>query len=87
MEKRNERKIKERARRTALEIITAMAAVLVYVSVGIIDTPVWTKEWIPVQICMFGVGAGWTWLFLKANGWFEDYDEYEDSEDEEEWDM
>lgn len=55
--------------------ITVMACFLVFASVGIADTPLWGKEYLPVQICMFTVGMAWLWLFGEANGWGNEDDE------------
>lgn len=76
-------KIKGKIRGIVLISITVAAVYMVFCSVGVIDTPEWDLNYLPLQICMFVVGMAWIVLFGAANGLFDDYDDEEDDE----WDM
>ena len=62
---------KEKIKRIAMSVITMMA---VYIA-GIIDTPDWSLNCLPVQTCMFIVSTAWIYMFGKANGLMDDDEE------------
>lgn len=66
---------KGKIKRIAMSVITMMAVYIAFASVGIIDTPDWSLNCLPVQTCMFIVSTAWIYMFGKANGLMDDDEE------------